>query len=126
MDESAAGGHPLHAPRHQHSLVTVIVAVTHAPIEHVCDSLEAAMRVIRETRDVVLAAIRAELIQQEERIQIRELRLADDARELDAGPVRSGHAAHDAFNTPRCVLHCRIHRIDLTLSKLRDSRSPQS
>ena len=43
--------------------------------------------------DVVLGLVRAEFIEQQERIEIGQLRLADDARELDARAVGRGLAA---------------------------------
>jgi hypothetical protein len=70
--------------------------MAHAPVEHVGHRLEAAMRMIREARDVVLGLVGAELIQHEERIKVGKLRLPDDARELDAGAVRGRHALDDA------------------------------
>ena len=73
------GGHPLHAARHQHALVAVVVAVAHAAVEHVGDGLEAAVRMVGKARDVVLGLVGAELIEHQERIEIGQLRLPDDA-----------------------------------------------
>ena len=98
VHEAASRGHPLHAAGHEHALVAVVVAVTHATIEHVGDGLEAAVRVIGKAGDVVLGPVGAELIEHEERIKVRQLRLADDAAQLDAGAIRGRHASHDTLH----------------------------
>ena len=67
--------------------------MAHAPVEHVGDGLEAAVRVVREAGDVVLRPVGAELVQHQEGVEFHQLRRADHARQLDAGAVRSGHAA---------------------------------
>src|SRR5690606_27679224 len=65
-------------------------------VEHVGHGLEAAVRMARKPGQVVLRAIGAELVEQQERIEIRQLGTADDARQLDPGPVGRGRAADRA------------------------------
>ncbi len=63
------GGHPLHAAGAEQARVALIVAVPHAAREHVGDGLEAAMRMVREAREVVVGIVGAELVEQQERIE---------------------------------------------------------
>src|SRR3546814_825630 len=93
VHQAAAGGHPLHAAGDQQALVAVVVLVAHSAVEHVGHGLEAAVRMAGETGDVVLGLVGAELVEQQERIELRQRRAADDAGELDPGAVRRGGAA---------------------------------
>ena len=54
-----------------------------------------------KSRDVVLGLVGAEFIEQQERVEIGQFRLADDARELDAGAVGGGLAAQRLDDRPR-------------------------
>ena len=69
MNDAAARRHPLHAAGAEQARVALVVAVAHAAGEHVGDGLEAAMRVIRKARDVVVGIVGAELVEQQERIE---------------------------------------------------------
>lgn len=73
--------------------MTVVVAVAHAALEHVRYRLEAAMRMVGEAGDVILGPVGAELIEQQESINLAEHQLADDANETYAGAVRGWQAA---------------------------------
>jgi hypothetical protein len=101
MHDAATGGHPLHRARLEHALVAMVVLVAHASVEHVGDGLEAAMRMLGEPGDVVLGFVRAEFIQQQERVEVRQSRLTDDTRQLDAGAVRRGLAAQGVDDRAR-------------------------
>ncbi|MNV88799.1 hypothetical protein D3C71_1830370 [compost metagenome] len=59
------------------------------------------MRVAREAGDVVLGAIGAEFIQQQERVQVRQRGAADDPGQAHAGPVGGGHATDGALHAHR-------------------------
>lgn len=54
-----------------------VIAVAHTPVKHVSDCLKTAVRMRGETCDVIFGPIRAELIKQQERIQIRQISSAD-------------------------------------------------
>jgi len=110
---SAARSHPLHTARHQHAFMAVIVAMAHAPIQHVGHGLEPAMRMFREARDVVIRRIRPELVEQQERIEVLELRLTNHTPEL--------HARASEVGTPRTTRAtprgwCLVGRAALELS----------
>src|SRR5579862_1152633 len=98
MHEPASRGHPLDASGREHPLIAVVIAVAHAPIEHVGHRLEAAVRVVREAGDIVLRPVGAELIEHEKRIEVRQLRLPDHTPKLHTCTVRSWHAADDPLD----------------------------
>ncbi len=98
MEDAAAGGHPLHAARHQVATVAVVVVMLHMAGEHVGHGFETAMRMLGETRDVVARLIGTKFVQQQEGIEHVQARLADDALELDARTVRGVDAADAAKN----------------------------
>ncbi|MOA47752.1 hypothetical protein D3C78_1704180 [compost metagenome] len=98
MDHATAGSHPLHAARPEQAFVIAAVAVAHAPGQHVGHRLEAAVRMRRETGDVVARIVGAEFIQHQERVQPPLQVLRQYARQLDAGTVRSRHATDLLFD----------------------------
>ena len=74
----------------------MVVAVPHAPIQHVGDGLETAMRMVGEAGDVVGRGFRTEFVQQQERIERIQHRLADHTGQLDTGAIGRGDAAYAA------------------------------
>jgi len=98
MQDAAAGGHPLHAARAEVAPVAVVVAVAHMAGKHVGHRLEAAVRMLGKAGEVVVRAVGAELVQQQERVEHVQAGLADDALELDARAVGSVGAADAAKN----------------------------
>ena len=57
-------------PGVEQAVVALVVAVAHAPGEHVGHGLEAAMRMIGEAGDVVVGVVGAELVEHQERIEM--------------------------------------------------------
>ncbi len=102
MDQPTPGSHPLHATRGQQALVAVVVLVAHAPVQHVGHGLEAAMWMAGEAGQVVGGLVGAELVQQQERVQVRKLRATDHPGELDPGAVGRGLAADLAADPGMC------------------------
>ena len=97
----------MHAAGTQQPHIPHVIAVTHAPGEHVGHGLEAAMRMIGEARDVVGPPIGAELVEQQEGVEVRQGRLAHDAVEPHPGAVACRHAAHDFDDLAIC--HGDLH-----------------
>src|SRR5690606_22932629 len=77
----------------QQAFIAVVVLVAHAAVEHVGHGLEAAVGMARETGDVVFGPVGAELVEQQERIQVGQRGAADHAGEPDSGAVGRGGAA---------------------------------
>jgi len=71
--------------------------MAHAAGEHVGHGLEAAMRVVGKSGDVIGGVVRAKLVEHQEGIDVGKLRRADEAVELHAGAVARRHA----FDEPR-------------------------
>ena len=99
MHDSPARGHPLNAAGFDDAFVAGVIAVAHAPVEQVGDGLETAMRMRRKTGDVVIRVIRSKRVEQQERIEVHQLRLPDHAHQFDPGAVAGGLAADDFFNS---------------------------
>src|SRR4029453_19544595 len=72
MDNAAARGHPLHTAGFDQALATMIVAMPHPAIQHVSDGLESAMRVLRESGDVVTRVRTVEVVEHQERVDRRQ------------------------------------------------------
>jgi hypothetical protein len=70
VDDAAAGGHPLHVARRDHAPVPHAVAVLHGPGQHVGDGLDAAVRMPGKPRQIVLRAVVAKIVEQQERIEV--------------------------------------------------------
>src|SRR5581483_6598140 len=87
---------PLHAARLEVAFVAEVVLVQHVAVEDVGHRLEAAMRMRRKAGDVVARVLRGKLVEHQERVQARELRLAEAAAQLHAGAVGGGDGADKA------------------------------
>src|SRR5579862_1867825 len=98
MNDAAAGGHPLDIPRSDRALVPHAVAVLNRSSEDVGDCLDAAMRMPREPRQVVLGDIVAEIIEQQEWIEIRCIAKSEGPPQVNAGSFPGGLGLHEPFN----------------------------
>src|SRR5690606_7765038 len=78
------------------ALVAVVVLVPHAPVAHVGDGLEAAVRKVGEAGDVVIGAVGAEFVKQQVRIDDVQLPRTDQPRLPDHGAVGIGRATEAA------------------------------
>ncbi len=67
-----------------------MVFVQHVAVEHVGHGLETAMRMRREAGDVVVRVVRGELVEHQEGIDARGLRLAEAAAQAHAGAIGGG------------------------------------
>jgi hypothetical protein len=93
MDDAAPGGHPLHRARLQVAAVAQMVLVQHVAVEHVGDRLEATVRVVREAGEVIVRVVGEELVEHEERVDARRVRLSQAAAQFHAGAVGGGNGA---------------------------------
>ena len=98
MQDAAAGGHPLHVAGAERAVVAEAVAVVDRAGEHVGDGLDAAMGMPREAGAVVLGTVVAEIVEQEERIELAGLAEAERAVKLHAGAFARRRRLHDPFD----------------------------
>ncbi len=85
VDDAAAGRHPLHVAGGDGAVVAHAVAVFDGAGENVGDGLDAAMRVPGKAVEVVLRDVVAEVVEQEERIEVVGVAEAEGAAEMDSG-----------------------------------------
>ena len=71
------------------------VAVRHFAGQHVCDGLDSAVRVPREAGDVLERVLRAEVVEEEERVHPGHFGVTEGAPKVDAGPLDGGAAFED-------------------------------
>ena len=68
------------------------------PAQHVGDGLDAAMRMPREAGEIVGRVVVAEIVEQQERIELGRLAEAEGALQLHAGAFERGLGLDDAFH----------------------------
>ena len=84
VDDAAPGGHPLHVAGIDGTAVPQAVAVLDGPREDVRDRLDAPVRVPGEAGQVVLRDVIAEVVEQEERVEVRGVPEAERAAKVHA------------------------------------------
>ena len=70
MHDPASSRHPLHVTRPKRASVAEAVAVADRPGENVGDGLDTPMRVPGEACEIVVGSFVAEVVEQEERIEV--------------------------------------------------------
>ena len=85
------------SPAAERAVVAQAVAMLHGAGEHVGDRLDAAVRMPRESGEVIRRAVVAEIVEQQKRIELRRVAEAERAAQLDAGAFDGGLRLHDAF-----------------------------
>jgi len=80
----------------QQPVIAVVVAVAHAPVEHVGHGFKPAVRVVGKAADVVVGVLGTKFVQHQKWVKVGQRAAADHPGQLDPGPVRSRQAAHAA------------------------------
>src|SRR5215471_9071120 len=70
MDNAAAGSHPLHVARRDGAPIPHAVAMLHRPRENVRNRLDPTMGMPWETGEILLRNVVAEVVEEQERIEI--------------------------------------------------------
>src|SRR2546423_6878190 len=99
VEDAAAGGHPLDVAGAHAAAIAETVAVVDGAGEHVGDRLDAAMRMPRKPGEIVVGVFAAEIVEQQERIEIARVAEAEGAAELHAGAFESGFGFDDALHS---------------------------
>jgi hypothetical protein len=93
--------------------VSGAVAMAHAARNHEGDGLEASVRVIWKTSDVILRVIAVKIVEHQERVEPPLQILREHAGEFNAGSVAGRHPGDDVFYRPGllniCWRDCLIH-----------------
>ena len=97
VEDAAAGGHPLDVAGGHLALVAEAVAVLDFAGQDVGDGLDAAMRVPGEAGEVVGGILVAEVVEQEEGIELLGFAEAEGALELDACAFEGGLGFKNLF-----------------------------
>ena len=100
MQDPTPGSHPLHITGAQFSAITQAVAMLHASGEHIGDGLDAAVRMPGKTGEVIARPVAAEIVKQQEWIDLACFSEADGAPQLHAGALHRRLGLHDAFDWP--------------------------
>src|SRR5262249_31156402 len=90
--------HPLDVAGPELSRVPEAVAVEDGAGQHVCDGLDAAVRVPGEAGDVVGRALVAEIVEEQERVGLRRFAEAECTPELHARPLEGGNGLDDSLH----------------------------
>ena len=90
VHDAAPGGHPLHVASGDRPGVAEAVGVIDGTGEDVGDRLDAAMRMPREALEVIAGHVVAEIIQQQERIDVGRFAEAEGAPQVDPGAFHRG------------------------------------
>ena len=98
MDDAAAGGHPLDVAGGDGAAVAHAVAVLHGSGEDVGDGLDAAMRMPGKAGEIVLGNVVAEVVEQQEGIEVGRVAEAEGAAQMDARAFERGLGLDEAFD----------------------------
>src|SRR5262245_27113243 len=121
MEEAAAGRHPLDVAGTQRAAIAEAVAVIHRPGQDIGDGLDSAVRMPRKSGAIVLRALVAEIVEQQERIEVSGIAEAERPAQLHPRPLHgglrfdnpldgsNGHDASQALLIARPVCRHRRH-----------------
>src|SRR5262245_12654240 len=100
MEDAAARGHPLHVARAERSAIAKAVAVINRAGEHIGDRLDAAMRMPRKTREIVVGTLVAKIIEQQKRIELGRRAKAEAAVQFHTRAFHCRRSFDDALYRP--------------------------
>src|SRR6202030_517959 len=86
VNNSAARGHPLHVPWGNRAVIPQAVFMLHGSGKHIGDRLDAAVRMPRKTRQIILRHVVPEIVQQQERIKLGSIPKAEGPAQMHARP----------------------------------------
>src|SRR4051812_4786580 len=98
MENAASGRHPLNVAGSHLAFVAETVTVFDRSGENVRDGLDAAMRMPRESGEVVFRPLVAEIVEQEKWIELFRLAETKGALKLYAGTFERGLSLKNFFN----------------------------
>ena len=99
MEDAASRRHPLHVAGSKRAAIAEAVAMRDRAGKHISYCLDAAMGVPRKSGAVVVRTIVAEIIEQQERVELIRLTETEGAVQLHAGTFEGGLRLNDLFNS---------------------------
>src|SRR5499427_3510929 len=104
MHDAAPRRHPLYFAGPNDAAVAEAVLMLDLAVEHIRDRFDATVRVPGESSDIVLRVVRAEIVQEQERVKLRHLAVAESAPQMDASTFDHGLALPDRLDaSDRCA-----------------------
>ncbi len=98
VQNAAAGCHPLHVARGHAALVAEAVAVRHFAGQDIGDGLDAAMRVPGKSGEIVGRILIAEIVEQQERVELVRFAEAEGALQFYACAFDGGLGLHRSLS----------------------------
>ena len=98
VQDAAPGGHPLHVAGAEQAAVAEAVAVLDVAGQHIGDGLDAAMRVPGKTGEIFARPVVAEIVEQQERIELARVAEAEGAAKMHAGALQRRLGGCDALD----------------------------
>ena len=86
------------SPARQRAAIAEAVAVIDRAREHVGDGLDAAMRMPGEAGEIFVGVVVAEIVEQEERIELLRVAEPEAALQFDSGPFERGLRPQDPLD----------------------------
>src|SRR5262245_56402077 len=99
MDDAAACGHPLHVAAAERAAIAETIAVLHGAREHVRDRFDSAMRMPRESREIVARVLVAEVVEEQEGIELPRVAKAERPPEMHARAFGGWSGLRDALDS---------------------------
>ena len=119
MDDAAARRHPLHVAGGDGAMVPHAVAMLDGAGEDVGDGLDAAVRMPREARQVILRNVVAEIVEQQEGVEIGRVAEAERAAQVYARAFQGGLGFDEPLNGSKG--HIRVYLVQRRAAKARFS-----
>ena len=98
VHDAASRRHPLHVARAEAAAVAEAVAVFDVSRQHVGDGFDPPVRMPRKAGEIIVRVLVAEVVEQQERIELRRVAEAERALQLDAGAFEVRARALHSFD----------------------------
>src|SRR5215208_6807367 len=98
MHDAAAGGHPLNIARGERSPIPEAVAMVDRSCQHIGDRFDSAMRMPRKSSPIIGGIFIAEIIEEQEWVEVSGIAETEGAVQLHSGTFHRGLRFDDAFD----------------------------
>src|ERR1700690_4003218 len=96
--------HPLHVSGRNDAFVAHTVPMFHCPLKQISNSFDAAVWMPGKAGKIIAGVIRAEVVKEQEWVQIRNLIVSESTLKMDAGSLNSGFTFPRFIDLPRHAL----------------------